>query len=238
MEAASYVEKGVYSISDAARLIDMPQARLRRWVTGDPHGQEVPPLIMSDLRQIGRQVALSFVNLVEALFISRFAAFGVHVRSIRMMAEEAQQFLNTPHPFATDILFKTDGKKIFACVERNNPDDRGLYDLKRHNWAIERVVGPGLKEAVVYGPQKLAHIWYPRRKLAPHVLLNPVAAFGQPVLADSGVPTRALYDAFLAEDKDPAAVASWYDVSLSRVREAVRFERGLLKESLPSRRPH
>lgn len=228
MLANSYLKSGLYTIADAARLIEVNPARLRRWVTGDPHDYASPPLIGSEIMRTDRQVSLSFVNLIEALFIAKFAERGLDVRSIRIMADEAKRFLNTPHPFASKILFRADGKRIFAeIVERTG--DLALYDLRKHNWAFHGVLKRGLKPAVVYGPSDVAHLWYPRKRLAPNVVLNPVASFGQPVLADSGVPTRTIRQAVIAEDGDKATVAKWFDIPLSRVEEAIKFETRLDK---------
>lgn len=224
VQADSYISSGLYTVADAARLIRVKPARLRRWVTGDPHDYKTEPLIGSQIPRLDGQVSLSFVNLIEALFIAKFAERGLHVRSIRAMADEAKRFLGTPHPFATKILFRADGKKIFAEIVRRSGDERALYDLQRHNWAFHGVLRQGLKPAVVYGPSDEAQRWYPRKKLAPHVIVNPVASFGQPVLSDVGVPTRALMDAVKAEGGDSVTVAKWFGIPLERVEEAIKFE--------------
>lgn len=220
-----YIDMGLYTITEAARLIKIPHAMLRRWIVGDPHGA-TNPLISNEIKNLDGQICLSFVNLIEAIFISRFAAYGIHVRSIRLMAEEAASFLNTPHPFATDILFKTDGQRICAYVEEQTGDPR-LYDLKMHHWAMEPIWGAELKAAISYKESGIAHKWYPRQSKAKHVVLNPTAAFGQPVLDDSGIPTRAIYDSYIAEDRGYKIVAKWFEIPINRVKEAVRFESAL-----------
>lgn len=225
---SEYLHTGVYTVSDAARLIGVPTHRVRRWLCGDPHDYRVGPLIKNELPVIEESIAMSFVNLIEALFIARFAEYGVHVRSIRAMAEEAKEFIleqygeDTDHPFATDILFKTDGRDICAEVAKKHNDIR-LYSLRKHNYALEPIIGPSLKEAVSYKGLH-AHRWYPHKKKAPHVVVNPTASFGQPVLDDSGIPTRVLYDAYLAEEQNESVVAKWFEITKQRVREAVRFE--------------
>lgn len=225
---ANALSGGVYTIREAARLIEVPYARVWRWIHGDPHSPGLLPLIKNDLPLVDGQVAISFINLIEALFISRFAAYGVHVQSIRAMAEEAKGFLNSEHPFASNVIFKTDGKRIFAHVQKKYGDPK-LYDLQKHNWAMEPVLGRDMIAAVDYGKKGFANRWYPRKKAAPHVILNPVAAFGQPVLSDSGVPTSAIYDAYLAEGKNKEVVAKWFEIPTQRVLEAVRFEKKLAK---------
>jgi hypothetical protein len=51
------------------------------------------------------------------------------------------------------------------------------------------------------------------------------------VLERSGIPTRALYDAFRAEGETYESVGRWYAVEASAVREAVQFETELTKQA-------
>jgi uncharacterized protein (DUF433 family) len=216
--------QGFYSISQAARLLDVPQQRLRGWVCGQS-GAKGAPLIKAEPPRVEGRIALSFVNLIEAKFIATFASKGVSVLSMRYMAEEAQRFLDHPHPFATSWLFKTDGKKIFVeAVEAAAANDPCLYDLKGHNYAIHGVLAKEFKSDVQFSSDGLVGAWFPRKVVAPSVLVNPKISFGAPALAESGVPTDALVSAYLAEGEDAEAVARWFDVSVREVNEAVRFE--------------
>lgn len=224
MQTSHYLKSGLYSITDAARLIDVNPRRLRRWITGDPRNEYgVSPLVGADIERFDGRISLSFLNLIEALFISKFAARGLHVRSIRAMAEEAKQFLQTPHPFSKNILFRADGQRIFAEIVKRT-GDRELYDLSHRNWAFYGILKKALKPTIVYGSSDHAERWYPRKRYSPNIILNPVASFGQPVLADSGVPTRTIKRSVDAEDGDIGTVARWFDISATRVEEAVKFE--------------
>jgi uncharacterized protein (DUF433 family) len=78
----------------------------------------------------------------------------------------------------------------------------------------------------VFDPAGNARIWYPRRKLAPSVVINPHRYFGHPVLRDSGIPTSAIANAVKAE-KDQKVVSLMFDVPERQVREAVEFESAL-----------
>lgn len=219
---ASMLSSGIYSIPDASRLIGVHAARLRWWVCGRA-GDNVRPLIKRDLPMVGHQIALSFVNLIEARFIAAFAAHGVHVRSIRVMAEEAEQMLGTEHPFARDGMFHTDGQKIYLATAKRTRDPK-LYDLKAHNWAMHPIMADGLKTNVEFSANGLARVWYPRKSLAPSVSVSPVVAFGQPALRASGVPTIAIHDALQAEEGNYGNVARWFGLTVDQVKQAEKFE--------------
>jgi uncharacterized protein (DUF433 family) len=224
--SAELLSRGIYTIGDAARLLSMSPGRLREWVTGH-YRLKGKPLISSEIEQIDHRIALSFVNLVEARFIDAFSKYGVKVRSIRHMAEEARRILDHPHPFASEVIFQTDGQKIFMVTYEATRDPR-LYDLKGKNWALPDVVASALKTEVLYGPSGLAHAWYPRKAEAPKVVVNPKIAFGQPALDESGVPTKTIADAVTAADSGVETIARWYQIPSEQVEQAVRFEKELI----------
>ncbi len=213
---------GIYTVPDAARLLRVSHQKVRGWVAGYPR-TKAPPIIRNEVGVLNNRLAMSFINLMEARFIAYFASFNVHVTAIRYMAEEAKSFLQHPHPFATNAIFTTDGRKIFAAAAEHT-GDKWLYDLRAKNWALYEIVVQSLKKGVIFDPKGVAATWFPRDELAPNVILHPKIAFGQPVLKDNGVPTRALFDAFHAEGETYETVAHWYDVPPEQVEEAVRFE--------------
>jgi uncharacterized protein (DUF433 family) len=213
---------GIYSIPQAARLIGVHHTRLRSWVCGYP-AFGTAPLIKRDLPMVDHQIALSFVNLIEARFIATFASHGVNVRSIRVMAEEAQEMLGTDHPFARDGMFKTDGRTIYLATYKRTKDPK-MYNLKNRNWAIPQVIADGLKAGIEFSTTGLARVWYPRKKVAPSVAVSPSVAFGQPALHASGIPTIAIHDALIAEEMNYGNVARWFDVTIEQVKQAAKFE--------------
>lgn len=225
MEASSQVlsplSQGIYTVTEAARLLELSAARLRAWVSGSD--LRSGPIIPSDLKPIDHQVALSFVNLVEVKFIHAFSKYGVKVRSIRRMADEAKRLLKHPHPFATDMIFRTDGQRIFIEMAEATGDPQ-LYDLRGKNWGMYSILMDALKSDLIFGPSGLATGWYPRKDTAPSVVVHPKIAFGQPALQESGVPAQAIYDAFSAEGEDIEGVARWFDIPKAEVVQAVNFQ--------------
>jgi uncharacterized protein (DUF433 family) len=190
------------------------------------------PLIENELGQLGLvngHIAFSFANLMEMRFIKVFEDGGVRPSYVRTIFEEARRILRHPHPFATKEVFRTDGSNIFD--EIRFPRGRVLYDLKSKNYEMIPLVMTTLKDDVVYDANGSARSWYPRRKIAPNVVIHPRFAFGRPVLRDSAIPTKTISDAVKAEGgvKASNVVAVWYDIPNRQVREAVRFEDVLRK---------
>jgi uncharacterized protein (DUF433 family) len=223
MATPNLIATGIFSVPEAAKLVGATERKVRGWVTG--YGKGEGPLIDNELGWVDGRLAFSFVNLMEIRFIAFFERAGVKLPHIRAILAEAKDLLNHPHPFATCIVFRTDGKRILAKIaKRNGIDD--LYDLKSHNYEMETVVFASLKTDVEYNPEGEIRSWRPRPHTAPHVIVHPKFAFGQPVLRESRIPTRTLREAVTAESS-AEAVAEQFEVPLKQVREAVKFEREL-----------
>ena len=221
MGGVHYLTAGIYTVADAARLTGASPAQVRGWLDGHPNG--AMPLLRNEFERMGHRVTLGFKNLIECYFVHAFAQEGLSIQSIRFMADEAKRILQDDHPFTLQVVFKTDGRRIFAEILNKASRRKELYDLKTRNWSMERIMRPFLRAPVEF---KAGHAstWYPPKTQAPNVVVDPLAAFGQPTIKGYGVPTSALVDALRAESGDYSAVASWYEVPQTAVREAERFE--------------
>ena len=222
---ANPLSSGIYSVSQAARLLNASPAKIRGWLVGH-HDKKQGPIIKREISLLEHSIVLSFINLIEARFISAFSKHGIPVVSIRAMADEAKRILNSDHPFASKAIFGADKKSIFIIGEqgRGRKRPRHLYDLRGRNVAMYDILYREIEAEIVYGPSGLAQEWYPRKDIAPAVVLHPKLAFGQPSLRDYGVPTSTLYATYLSERKNAAAVARWFDVPIGAVQQAIKFE--------------
>jgi uncharacterized protein (DUF433 family) len=227
MKAAhlSLIESGIYTIPQAALLVEADVRALRVWVEGRKNKQD--PVIENQLGRLGHTVAVSFTNLVELRFVSTFVKAGVRLNAIRSIMDEVKDILGNPHPFATETVFKTDGKKIVAEIAKKN-GATVVYDLRSKNYEMHVVVLASLKENVIWSPMGDAVGWFPRPELATHVMVHRSFSFGKPVLRDSRIPTEALSDSYKAE-KSTRRVAELFDVPEKQVKEAVRFQEHLRK---------
>lgn len=217
----SYLDTGIYTIPAAARLLSVSEARVRGWVSGHHHSGS-PALVKNEISIVGHRVAISFKNLIEALLISRFSKY-ISIQGLRQMALVAREEIDDDHPFATKhIEFSTDKKSVFAKIVRAGIEH--TLNLRTRNLALGEIMRPFLIGAVEYGDLH-ANLWHPRPKQSPNVYITPAVAFGQPVIHN--VPTRALFDAVKAEDGDYKTVARWYELPVSAVKEAHRFQKRL-----------
>lgn len=209
---------GVYTVQAAARLTRVPPARIRAWV----FGQGGQPTIIPELDPVDGQEALSFVNLIEVLFLRDLRGERVSLQAIRRMAEIARLVLAAPHPFATH-RFHTDGRTIFIETARETLD-RSLVNLSDGNGAMLEVLERSFRRSVAFkGVDGMASAWQPSDALT-RIVLDPRRQFGQPIDRESGVPTEVLAAALKAEQGNVDRVASWWEVPVEAVREAAEFE--------------
>jgi uncharacterized protein (DUF433 family)/DNA-binding transcriptional MerR regulator len=224
MAGPDLLRTGIYTVADAAALIGVSAQKLRAWIAGWPR-TVAAPILDNDLGWVDGRLAFSFANLMELRFISFFEGAGVKLREIRNIMDDVRKEIKRPHPFATNVVFKTDGKKIVAeIVHRNGIAD--LYDLRSKNFEMGIIVYTSLKDGVIYDPKGDAEAWIPRRKIAPNVIIHPRLAFGRPVLKDRGIPTEAIASTARAEGSVEMA-AALFEIPLRRAREAVSFEEHL-----------
>lgn len=219
------LSSGIFSLPQAARLVRASPHAMRIWVTGQKDRHH--PLIDSQLGRIGKSVAVSFTNLLELRFVAFCADAGVRLNEIRAILDTARKELGHPHPFATNIVFKTDGKKVFAELAKRG-DAPDIFELRSKNYEMYPLVFQSFKNDVVFDPKGEAAFWRPRAKLAPSVIIHPAISFGHPVVQGVNVPTAAIANAVRVEGS-AAAAAELFEIPVKQVREAVSFERHLLE---------
>ncbi|RVU21178.1 hypothetical protein [Methylobacterium oryzihabitans] len=217
------LSSGIYTVPDAARLVEAEQNEMRVWIEGRKGAQD--PMIENQLGKIGNKTAISFTNLMEVRFISLFIDAGVRLKAIRSIMNEAKNLLEHAHPFATNTVFKTDGRRVVAEIERLN-EAVSIYDLKLKQYEMPEIVRNFLLKDVVFDPRGDAVSWKPRPKIAPNIIIHPAHSFGKPILLESLVPAETIAKAFKAE-QDAEIVAEMFEIPEAHVIEAVRFHEAL-----------
>jgi uncharacterized protein (DUF433 family) len=216
--------EGLYTPSEAARLAGLRTDRVRRWLKGydyttkDGHRSASPLVTGYDAQR-----AVSFLDLIEVLFVRAFLKHGVSMHTIRLAAEAARDEFKTDHPFCIH-RFETDGRTIFARV-KDEVDDEKLVDMARRQVVFSHVFHPLLKQLEFDADSQRVARWWPLGK-GKHVVIDPGVSFGEPVISTKGIPTRILSAPVLA-GRTHKAVADWYEVPVREVHAAVAFERSL-----------
>lgn len=227
MSETRYLGVGLYSYAEAARIIGVAPSTLRSWVREyyyEVEGRRYhrAPIIR---RHFPDQPILTFLELIELLFVKLFREHGVSMRAIRLASHRAAEMFETDYPFAVR-RFDTDGRRIFATLKDVAEDGTLIQDLSRGQLAFETIVRPFFRKLEYEGNMAALTFW-PRER-GGRVVLDPRRNFGHPIDAETGIPTRVLYDAFVSDaGHSVEAVADWYEVPVAAVEAAVSYETSL-----------
>jgi uncharacterized protein (DUF433 family) len=213
-----------YTVSEAAQYLLMPRPTLRSWVAGRPYptraGQKYfRPLVALPQH---RPPVLSFVNLVEVHVLDALRReHQIPLDQVRVAIDYLRRKLGVRHPLADQNL-ETDGLDIF--VQKYGQ----LINITREGQlAIRQLLQAHLRR-IDRDPSGLAVRLYPftRKRLAEEpkaVVIDPLIAFGRPVLAGTGIRTAIVADRYKGgESVDD--LAKDYGRQRLEIEEAIRCE--------------
>jgi uncharacterized protein (DUF433 family) len=214
---------GLYTPAEAGRLLHLPPAKIARWLRGHKVGAtEYKPLWISQVDLADGHVYLGFRDLMEARVAARFIASGVSAQRVREAIKPAREVIGEDRPLSTD-RFRTDGRNIFLrVIEEDEQDERSerLLDLLRGQYEFKQVIDPLLK-TIDFDDRGTPRQWWPLGRRG-DILVDPSRAFGQPIDAETHIPTAVLAAAAKQEGIEGAARA--YSAPQASVKRAIAFE--------------
>jgi len=215
---------GAYSPTEAGRLLGVSPVTIRRWLFGysyDHHGPltEQQPLWRPEYGTDQEEPLLGFRDLIEARIVRGLRSHGIGLQTIRECLRIAGELIQDDHPFSTR-RFKTDGRRIF--LDQKDESRAGfLLDLKRRQLVFREVVEPSFIDLDFDGDTASRWWLLPGKKT---IVLDPARSFGQPIVAENGVPTARLAQSVEAEGS-VQRVAQLFELKPAVVRDALAFEK-------------
>jgi uncharacterized protein (DUF433 family)/DNA-binding transcriptional MerR regulator len=217
-----YIGNGIYTYKEAAEITGINPNTIRRWIEGyqrTDSNSPISPIFQSDYAKIESKKALSFMDVIEILFIKSFQKYGLSIQLIRKAVEKASLILSSQHPFAMK-KFYTDGKTILARIARESEIPE-LVDLIRRQYQFDTIVLPGLYECIDFNRYEIAERYWPQGKKS-NIFIDPNINFGKPSLLGSDVPVNTILD-FFTQGQSKIEIANWYDISIRDVELAISF---------------
>ncbi|MBM3321758.1 MAG: DUF433 domain-containing protein [Candidatus Eisenbacteria bacterium] len=213
-----------YSIPDAARYLLVPPATVRSWVAGRPYPTQSgvrrfsPVIAPAD----SKKLILSFVNLVEIHVLSAVRKeHNVRLLHVRSAIDYLKRHFASPHPLA-DQRLASDGVDLFVekfgqLINISQSGQLGIREfllahLKRVEWDARGIpfrLYPFTRAAVPEAPKT--------------VMIDPLIAFGRPVLVGTGIPTTVIAERYKAGESIED-LAEDYGRSHQEIQEAIRCE--------------
>ncbi|WP_289719438.1 hypothetical protein [Rhizobium sp. S152] len=224
MSDENLIGMGVYTPAEAGRLLRVAPAKISRWLRGHYiKNKFYPPLWTSEVSLGDDRIFLSFRDMMEIRVADAFIKRGVSSIRVRAAIAVAREVIGQDHPLSTN-RFRTDGREIFLHIISEDEDGEKreqLLNLFRKQFEFNEILDPLLK-TVDFSESGNPLVWWPGgRRL--NVMVDPKRSFGQPIDAQSSVPT-AILAAAVWQDGDVKAVARAYDVPEISVKHAVEFE--------------
>lgn len=212
---------GLYTPAEAARLIGVSAGKLSRWLHGhDAKGRHYEPLWQPQIDIGDDRVYLGFRDLIEARTVQAFLKEGLTPQFIRRAIRTARELIEDSHPLST-LRFKTDGRSIFLEVAKEEGEAEAMIiDVVKRQYAFRQIIEQSLRDLDFEGIAPAR--WYPARRQA-GIVVDPERSFGQPIDAQTGVPTAALAAAVRSEGNLSAAARAW-EVDVGTIKRAVVFE--------------
>ena len=223
--AAAIADCGVYTVPVAARLLHERAATIERWAFGyRRRGKGYRPAIVTDIPPIGSSRAITFLELVELMFVQALLRTGLSWPKVREASRVAARLLKDErHPFATRSWFADPAALYLRLGEEHNEDL--LVEVAGHaQLAMEPVLQPYLRQ-LDFDSRGVARRWFPMGRDAA-VVLDPRRSFGMPITVGAGVPTETLARLNSAGDT-VETIAAWYRMDEAEVDAAIRYEEAL-----------
>lgn len=215
---------GLYTCSEAGRLLNLPAPQIARWLKGYSVKGERYEALWSPQVDLGEDGwFLGFRDLQEVRAAAAFIAIGLSPQRVRRAIEIARTVVSDHRPMST-MRFRTDGRSVFLQSIVKEDGETRLLDLFKSQYAFREVLERTLTH-LDYDAGGAPARWWPAGKPA-SIVLDPHRSFGQPIEAESAIPVAALVAAVEAEGSS-AAAARTFDVPARVVKRALDYAHAL-----------
>ena len=216
-----FLERPLYSCTEAARLLQIHPETLRRWLEGSTRaGVEYPPVLREE--PTGSDV-VSWAEFVEAGFLRGYRERRVPLQKMRPFIDKARTQFEVAYPLAA-IKPMIDNRKLVYTLQKESGLDPRLYLVDAEDEQI-RWAEPVLEflDKVEFDPMGVVSRFFPMGTEVP-VVIDPEVSFGVPQIR--GIRTELVAESVAAGEPFDVAARSW-DLDLSEVEAALSWERSI-----------
>jgi uncharacterized protein (DUF433 family) len=181
----------LYSVSDAARHIDVPRTTFDAWVRGYSHRAEGKrpvtgaPVVTHIPSGLGPSVP--FIGLAEGFVLSAFRQAGVPLQRIRPAIARLQEDLGIPHVLASRSLYTDGAEVLYDYAEGSGGTAEGqsareLVVVRNDQLVFHDVVDACLRR-IDFASDGWARVIHLPRYGTADVIVDPERSFGIPIFA-------------------------------------------------------
>ncbi len=211
------IARAIFTLRETAGYLGIPKSTVQWWAR--PPGRKEPLITCFPRR--GREATVPFIGFAEAFVLSAFRRAGVPLQRIRPAVEVLSSEIGIDHALASKQLY-TDGAEVLYDYAVNRPEG-DLWDLvvvRTQQRQFSDLVS-GYLERIHYGSDGWAEsVELPTYRWA-GVIVDPLVAFGLPLVAHGGARVEDLVDRFQAGDS-VAELAGDFGVPEPEVEDVIR----------------
>ena len=222
----------LYTITEAARIVDVPASTFRAWargrVTASPVGAQTwsdPIVTRTELPSGSKRPSIPFVGITEAMVLAAIRKSGVPMQRIRPALEELQRGLGIQHALASKRLY-SDGAELLYDYSESYPDSqaaraaRQLVVVRNNRHVFSDFVIEYLQrfEYARDGYVKLIRVpGYERAE----VVVDPYRSSGAPIFARGGCRVKDVMYRY-GGGESVQELAAEFGVPAAHVEDAIR----------------
>ena len=216
------LDRPVYGMSQAARLLGLRTDGLRRWIDGyESKSAAYPPVIREE--RTGSDL-VTWGEFVEAGYLREYRAQRVSLQYLRPVIGLLRERLGVRYPLAT-LRPYTSGKQLALDVQNLvglSPQLNIVIIGRDGSLQLADRAAAFVQKVQFGGAGEVAERLFPLGRDKP-IVLDPDHGFGEPTVS-GGVRTDVLAE-LVEAGEDPEQLADIYELPVQDVREAVEFER-------------
>ena len=211
------LDRELYTIGEAARLLRVPASTLRWWLEGRDH---YPPVVRSESTGAS---TVTWGEFVEAGFLREYRK-ARSLQLLRPVIDKLREEFDVPYPLAHFKPFVGPGLQLTLEAQRSAelPDDLAIvYEITTGQLVLAYEAKEFLQR-VDFAPSGMqwAERLYPAGRGSP-VVIDPDFSFGAPTIR--GIRTGAIAE-LVEAGEIPEAVAEDFSLEVPDVKAAVSYE--------------
>jgi uncharacterized protein (DUF433 family) len=223
--SAINLSSGIYTLPDAARILRLPLAKLRRWVGG------YYPISTNKVREPqkhygvgnyfsegeGREKHFNFHTMIELYTVGKMRERGISAKTIREFKDDLSERFETDYPFALKGLM-LNGKKLIAEMKDKHLLEVGSGGIVN----FDEILRPFCQNLDFDPTSDLVKSYHPDGRTSA-VIIDPQRSFGRPVIGLSNITTEAIAS-LVRGGETLEDIADDFELELNQVKDAWNFE--------------
>lgn len=215
----SVLDRELFSESEAARVLRVPQGTLHYWLEGGSRpGKTYRPIIRPEARDAR---IVTWAEFVEAGLLREYRQeLKVPMAELRAFIDILRDRLQIPYPLAHARPYVGDKQLVWDAQEAAQLAPEFCLVAEVRGQLILTPPSQSFFQRVTWR-EDMAVAWRPHNDPESPVRVDPELRFGRPSI--KGISTEALWEHFDAGE-DEEAVADAFDLEVDDVRWAVAYE--------------